>query len=45
MCLVLESARYNPFIYAKCLDTLDLSESCDAMFSLRSRYWLNIDEC
>jgi hypothetical protein len=44
MCLVLESARSNLSLYAKCLDTLDLNECCDALFYLRSRYWLNIDE-
>jgi hypothetical protein len=44
MCLVLESARSDPFIYAKCLNTLDQGECCDALFSLWSRYWLNNDE-
>jgi hypothetical protein len=44
MFLVLESARYDPFIYAKWLNTLDQGECCDALFSLRSRYWLNSDE-
>jgi hypothetical protein len=44
MCLVLESARSDPFVYAKCLDTLDLGECCDALFYLRSRYWLNNNE-
>jgi hypothetical protein len=41
---MLESARSNPFIYAKFLNTLDHGECCDAMFYLRSRYWLNNDE-
>jgi hypothetical protein len=41
---VLESARSDLIPYAKCLDTLDLGECCDALFYLRSRYWLNIDE-
>jgi hypothetical protein len=31
-------------VCAKCLDTLDLGECCDALFYLRSRYWLNIHE-
>jgi hypothetical protein len=44
MFLVLESARSNPFLYAKCLDTSDLGECCDALFYLRSRYWLNNNE-
>jgi hypothetical protein len=44
MCLVFESARCDPFIYAKFLNTLDQGECCDALFSLRSRYWLNNDE-
>jgi hypothetical protein len=44
MCLVLESARSDPFLYAKCLNTLDQGECCDAMFYLRSRYWVNNDE-
>ena len=41
---MLESARSNLIPYAKCLDTLDLGECCDALFYLQSRYWLNIDE-
>jgi hypothetical protein len=41
---VLESSRSDPFIYAKCLDTLDLGECCDDLFYLRSRYWLNNNE-
>jgi hypothetical protein len=44
MCLVPESDRFDPFIYAKCLNTLDHGECCDALFYLRSSYWLNIDE-
>jgi hypothetical protein len=44
MCLVLESSISDPFIYAKCLDTLDQGECCDALFYLKSRYWLNNDE-
>ena len=44
MRLVLESTRSNPFIYAKCLNTLDQGECCDALFSLGSRYWLNNDD-
>ena len=40
MSLVLESARSDPFLYAKCLNTLDHGECCDALFSLWSRYWL-----
>jgi hypothetical protein len=41
MCLVLESARSDPVLYAKCLNTLDQGECCDALFSPQSRYWLN----
>jgi hypothetical protein len=41
---VLESTRSDRIPYAKCLDTLDLGECCDALFYLQSRYWLNIDE-
>jgi hypothetical protein len=41
---VLESTRSDLIPYAKCSDTLDLGECCDALFYLRSRYWLNIDE-
>jgi hypothetical protein len=44
MCLVLEYARSDPFSYAKCLNTLDLGECCDALFYMQSRYWLNNDE-
>jgi hypothetical protein len=44
MFLVLKFARSDPFISAKCLDTLDEGECCDALFSLCSRYWLNNDE-
>jgi hypothetical protein len=44
MCLVLESNRYDPFLYAKCLNTLGRGECCDALFYLRSRYWVNNDE-
>jgi hypothetical protein len=44
MCLVLESARSDPFIYYKCLNTLDQGKCRDALFSLRSIYWLNHDE-
>jgi hypothetical protein len=44
MCLVLESARSNPVLYANFLNTLDQGECCDDLFSLRSRYWLNNDE-
>ena len=41
---MLESARSNLFLHAKCLDTLDLGECYDALFNMQSRYWLNIDE-
>jgi hypothetical protein len=41
---VLEYARSDIIPYAKCLDTLDMGECCDALFYLRSRYWLDIDE-
>jgi hypothetical protein len=41
---VLESTRSDPFIYAKCLNTLDQGECCDALFYLRSRYWLTKNE-
>jgi hypothetical protein len=41
---VLESPRYVPFSYAKCLNTLNLVECCDALFYLQSRYWLTNDE-
>jgi hypothetical protein len=41
---VLESARSDPFSYAKCLNTLDLGECCDALFYLWSRHWVNNDE-
>jgi hypothetical protein len=34
----------KPRWHAKCLNTLDQGECCDALLSLRSRYWLNIDE-
>jgi hypothetical protein len=44
MCLVPESIRFDPFIYAKCLNTLDQGECWDALFSPWSRYWLNNDE-
>jgi hypothetical protein len=44
MCLVLESTGSDPVLYAKCLITLDQGECCNALFSLRSRYWLNNDE-
>jgi hypothetical protein len=44
MCLELKSSRSDPFLYDKCLNTLDQGECCDALFSLRSRYWLNNDE-
>jgi hypothetical protein len=44
MHLVLEYVISNPFIYAKCLDTFDLGECCDALFYLRNRYWLNNNE-
>jgi hypothetical protein len=37
--------RFGLFPHAKCLDTLDSGECCDALFSLQSRYWLSIDEC
>jgi hypothetical protein len=37
---VLESTRSGPFLYAKCLNTLDHGECCDALFSPWSRYWL-----
>ena len=40
---MLESARSDLIPYAKCLDTLDLGECCDALFYLQSRYRLNID--
>jgi hypothetical protein len=38
---VLESARSDPFLYAKCLNTLDQGECCDALFYLQSRYWVD----
>ena len=41
---MLESTRSDIIPYAKCLDTLDIGECCDALFYLRSRYWLNNDE-
>jgi hypothetical protein len=41
---VLDSSRSDLIPYAKCLDTLDLGECCDALFYLQSRYWLYIDE-
>ena len=41
---MVESVRSDLIPYAKFLDTLDLGESCDALFYLRSIYWLNIDE-
>jgi hypothetical protein len=44
MSLVLESARSDPFLYVKCLNTLDHGECCDALFSLRSRHWLTNNE-
>jgi hypothetical protein len=44
MCLVLESDRSDPFIYAKRLNTLYQGECCNALFSLQSRYWLKKDE-
>jgi hypothetical protein len=44
MCLVLESARSYPFLYAKLLNTLGQGECCDALFYLQSRYWVNNDE-
>jgi hypothetical protein len=39
-----ESTRSDIIPYAKCLDTLDLGECCDALFYLQSRYWLDIYE-
>jgi hypothetical protein len=44
MSLVLKSARSDPFLYAKCLNTLDQGECCNALFYLRSIYWLNNNE-
>jgi hypothetical protein len=41
---VLKYARSDLIPYAKCLDTLDLVECCDAFLCLWSRYWLDIDE-
>jgi hypothetical protein len=41
---VIEFARSDPFSNAKCLNMLRLVECCDAMFYLRSRYWLTNDE-
>jgi hypothetical protein len=41
---VLESTRSYPHLYAKCLNTLDQGECCDALFYLRSIYWVNNDE-
>ena len=41
---MLESARSYLIPYAKCLDTLDLGECCDALFYLPSRYLLNNNE-
>ena len=39
-----KSVRSDPFLYSKCLNTLDKGECCDPMFYLRSRYWVNNDE-
>jgi hypothetical protein len=41
---VLESARSDPFGYAKCLNMLYLGECYDALFYLQSRHWVNNDE-
>ena len=41
---MVESIISDLIPYAKFLDTLDMGECYDALFYLRSRYWLDIDE-
>jgi hypothetical protein len=44
MCLVLAYVSSDPFVCAKCLNTLDQCECCEALSYQRSGHLLHIEE-